>query len=676
MGKTRNRPFMELFQMWNGRLMPKQSLLGLLVAYVIFFANLTGCSVSPDKDLSRQPAAAQTPAAKGAGAAVATKEANPPALALVLQDLTVREDRGQTILLAKFSQPISQFRHFPLPNPARIVLDVFGNVKPTGQADSYRIDTSTVATLRVSHVEGGFRLTTDIAAATVPAYTIMPEDGGLRIVIGAENPNATARKDVMIVRGGVRADIRTPEGSTGAIQGAVKSLGTDKVTGEGKKYTGEKISLEFKDADIKNVFRLLAEVSGKNIVITDDVNRKVTVRLIEVPWDQAMDLIVDTNGLGKDETGNVIRISTAGRLKSERDALAAAKKSEENLEPLQTAYLTVNYAKVMKGQNDLTTDKDLVEKVKALLSPRGKVEADQRTNTLIVRDIKSGIDDVQGLIGRLDTRTPQVLIESNLIETTPTFSRALGIEMEALFNNGRVRSSTRFRADAPFEGSPQPTPTDNLLIIPNTGFRFGYFGNNITQVLSAAEAQGNVKIISRPSVVTLNNVESQIESANIVRIRTSAATVGEAGTLREIRAGIILKVTPQVSADGFVLLNITAKSSTLDFGRTVDGIPQENTREAKANVLVRDGETVVIGGIMKDTNANSDTGVPYLKDIPVLGWIFKKSSWQKDFEELVVFITPRIMSAGSENLPTAEQLWRDQLKQTDGTASSKSPPKP
>jgi len=507
-----------------------------------------------------------------------------------------------------------------------------------------------------------------MAAATIPPYTITPEDGGLRIVIGAENPSATARKDVTVIRNGVRADIRTPEGFITTTPGAVKPLGTDKVPAEDKKYTGQKISLEFKDADIKNVFRLLAEVSGKNIVITDDVNRKVTVRLIEVPWDQAMDLIIDTNGLGKDEVGNVIRISTADRLKSDSDKSAAAKKSKENEEPLQTAYLTVNYAKVMKGQNDPTTDKDLVEKVKTLLSPRGKVEADQRTNTLIVRDIRSSIEDVQSLISRLDTRTPQVLIESNLIETTPTFSRALGIEMEALFNGGRVRSSTRFRANPPFEGAPQTTPTDNLLIIPTSGFRFGYFGNNITQVLSAAEAEGNVKIISRPSVVTLNNVESQIESANIIRIRTSAATVGEAGTLREIRAGITLKVTPQVSADGFVLLNITAKSSTLDFGRTVDGIPQENTREAKANVLVRDGETVVIGGIMKDTSSNSDSGVPYLKDIPVLGWLFKKASWQKDFEELVVFITPRVIASGSENLPTAEQLWRDQLKQTDGTA--------
>jgi type IV pilus assembly protein PilQ len=248
--------------------------------------------------------------------------------------------------------------------------------------------------------------------------------------------------------------------------------------------------------------------------------------------------------------------------------------------------------------------------------------------------------------------------------------------MEALFNNDRVRTSTRFRADPPFDGAPQPTPAINQLVIPTSGFRFGYFGNNITSVLSAAESEGNVRIISRPSVVTLNNVESQIESANIVRIRTSAATVGEAGNIREIRAGITLRVTPQVSADGFVLLNIHAKSSTLDFGRTVDGIPQENTREAKANVLVKDGETVVIGGIMKDTSSNSDSGIPYLKDIPVLGWLFKKASWQKDLEELVIFITPRIVATGSESLPTAEQIWRDQMKQTEGTASIDSLPKP
>jgi type IV pilus secretin PilQ/predicted competence protein len=637
-----------------------------LFLVVMVCVKVSGCSVNVEKEkvitTTSQPATSSGPAQSDP--AKETLQAQ----TLTLQDLSVHEERGQTTLFVRFSQPVTQFRHFPLPQPSRIVLDIVSDTTRLSEAENFRINTSWVATLRLSSITASRRLTVDIAAATIPPYTIMPENGGLKIVIGSIDSNATAKKHFNLVQGGKRTDVRSVD-TTSPVSGETKTQasGADPLLTPEKKYTGQKLSLEFKDADIKNVFRLLAEVSGKNVVVTDDVNRKVTIRLVEVPWDQAMDLLIDTNGLDKEELGNVIRISTAARLKTDRDALAASKRSGEISEELQTAYLTVNYARVIKGKDEKdATDKDLVDKIKAVLSPRGKVEADQRTNTLIIRDIKKSIDDAQSLIAKLDIRTPQVLIESNLIETTPTFSRALGIEMETLFGAGRTRTSTRFQASNPFEGAPQPTPAANLLIIPNTGFRFGYFGNNITSILSAAEEQGNVKIISRPSIVTLNNVESQIESANIVRVRTSAATVGEAGAIREIRAGIILTVTPQVSADGFVLLRIVVKSSTLDFGRVVDGIPQENTREAKANVLVRDGETVVIGGIMKDTGSTSDTGVPYLKDVPVLGWLFKKSSWQKNFEELVVFITPRVIAAGSENLPTAEQIWRDQLKQTQG----------
>jgi type IV pilus assembly protein PilQ len=633
---------------------------------------LFGCSASAGKD---QIATTSKPE-PSPHIAQPAKGTTPQTQVFNLQELAVREDRGQTTLFVRFSQPVTQFRHFPLPQPSRIVLDILDDMNRLSEVETFRIDTNWVATLRLSSISASLRLTVDVAAATVPPYTIVPENGGLKIVIGSLDSNATAKKHINLVQGGKRTDIR-PVDTAFPMSGEIKTqaFGADPPLTPEKKYTGQKLSLEFKDADIKNVLRLLAEVSGKNIVVTDDVNRKVTIRLMEVPWDQAMDLLINTNGLDKEEVGNVIRISTAGRLKSERDALAAAKKSEENLEPLETAYLTVNYARVIKGKDDKdVTDKDLVEKIKTVLSPRGTVVADQRTNKLIVRDIKKGIEDAQSFIAKLDVRTPQVLIESNLIETTPTFSRALGVEMEALFNGGRVRTSTRFPAGAPFEGSPQPTPETNQLIIPNTGFRFGYFGNNVTSILSAAEAEGDVKIISRPSVVTLNNVESMIESANIIRVRTQPATVGEAGSVIEIRAGIILTVTPQVSADGFVLLRIAVKSSTLDFGRVVENIPQENTREAKANVLVRDGETVVIGGILRDESSTSDSGIPYLKDIPVLGWLFKKSSWQKDFQELVVFITPRIIEAGSENLPSAEQLWREQLKQTQGATPLRSKP--
>lgn len=631
---------------------------------------LFGCSASAGRD--QVPTASTEPSPK---IAQPTKETTPQTQVFNVQELSVREDRGQTTLLVRFSQPVTQFRHFPLPQPSRIVLDILNDMNRLSEVETFRIDTNWVATLKLSSISASLRLTVDVAAATVPPYTVTPENGGLKIVIGSVDSNATAKKHINLVQGGKRTDIRpVVTASPISSETKIQASGDPLLTPE-KKYTGQKLSLEFKDADIKNVLRLLAEVSGKNIVVTDDVNRKVTIRLMEVPWDQAMDLLINTNGLDKEEVGNVIRISTAGRLKSERDALAAAKKSEENLEPLETAYLTVNYARVIKGKDDKdVTDKDLVEKIKTVLSPRGTVVADQRTNKLIVRDIKKGIEDAESFIAKLDVRTPQVLIESNLIETTPTFSRALGVEMEALFNAGRVRTSTRFPAGPPFEGSPQPTPEANQLIIPNTGFRFGYFGNNVTSILSAAEAEGNVKIISRPSVVTLNNVESMIESANIIRVRTQPATVGEAGSVIEIRAGIILTVTPQVSADGFVLLRIAVKSSTLDFGRVVENIPQENTREAKANVLVRDGETVVIGGILRDESSSSDSGIPYLKDIPVLGWLFKKASWQKDFQELVVFITPRIIEAGSENLPSAEQLWREQLKQTQGVTTLRSKP--
>ena len=297
-----------------------------------------------------------------------------------------------------------------------------------------------------------------------------------------------------VVSGGVRADIRSQDSAK--AQG--KASGADKGIGDKKEYTGQKISLEFKDADIKNVFRLLGEVSGKNILVTDDVNRKVTVRLIEVPWDQAMDLIIETNGLGKDESGNIIRISTAGRLKAERDALAAAKKSEENLEDLQTAYLTLNYAKVVKGPTDTNTDTNLVDKAKALLSPRGRIEADQRSNTLIIRDIKSGIEDVQRLVARLDTRTPQVLIESNLIETTPTFSRSLGAEVNFRIGNSGARVDSRYIAANPYSGSLtsfDPSIPTTL----NEGLRFGLFQNrfgpfrDLNYALSAAEKESSLK---------------------------------------------------------------------------------------------------------------------------------------------------------------------------------------
>jgi type IV pilus assembly protein PilQ len=286
-----------------------------------------------------------------------------------------------------------------------------------------------------------------------------------------------------------------------------------------------------------------------------------------------------------------------------------------------------------------------------------------------VRDIKRGIDDANAVVSRLDIRTAQVLIESNLIETTPTFARALGFEL-SFDRSSQPKINTSFPAGSPSGGTPFFSVIQE---------RLGAL-RNVSALLTAAESEGNIRIISRPSVVTLNNVASTIQSLKILRITLPTSTniasgtgaaAGAAVATERVNVGVTLTVTPQVSADGFILMNITVKSSSIAESATVSGsssvLPfDELSREAISNVLVRDGETIVIGGIMKDTGSTKESGIPYLKDIPVLGWLFKNIRWVKDFEELMVFITPRIIAGGSENLPTAEQLWREQMKKTQG----------
>lgn len=586
-----------------------------------------------------------------------------------IQEFSARQDVGQTTLTLKLSQPIVQYRHFPAVQPARLFLDIFTDAKQPGETENFRLATNLVSTARVTSGEGYLRVALDILVPNVPPYTVTSEDGGVKITIGNIDPRNAEKKSIDLVKAGHRIEGKSIEVTPGVFQAAGGSpQATTTSRAQAKQYSGQRLSLDFKDADIKNVFRLLAEVSGLNIVVTSDVNNKVTLRLVDVPWDQVLDLLIDTNGLGKEQVGNVVRISSAGQLKKERDDVAAAKKAEENLEPLETVYYNINYAKV----------KDLEPKVKSLQSkrPDASLVTDDRSNTIMVRDVKKAVDDISTLIAKLDLRTPQVLIESNLIETTPTFARALGSRLQ--FSLGGGTFGTGAGAGGPFSGTLPAFPFlpsglgATLSIIQN---RVGPF-HNLATALEAAENEGNIRILSRPSVVTLNNQASTIRSERILRITLPSSTniatgsgssaAGAAVATEKVPVGIVLTVTPQVSSDGYVLMNINVKSSSL--GTKSDGaaIPDELNREAVSNVLVRDGETIVLGGILKDTAQEGQSGVPYLKEIPIFGWLFKNHRWQKDFEELMVFITPRVTTAGSENLPTAEQLWRDQMLRTIG----------
>lgn len=627
--------------------------LGLVLVFLTLCASACVANTTEPKPIAPAPMAA-TPSPDSQDAA---------AELLQIQEFSVREQYGQTILSLKLSKPTTQFRHFPLLQPARIVLDIPGDAKPPANLETFRIGSQLVGTARFSSTQGSLRLTADLVPSVPPAYTVTPENNGLRIVIGNPDPKNMASLETALVVGGKRVD--NVAGQARAVLGDSRSstsAGNESASDE-KKYVGQKLSFDFKDADIKNIFRLLAEISGLNIVVTADVNRKVTLRLVEVPWDQALDLLINTNGLGKEQIGNVVRISTAGTLKSERDAVVAARKAEENLEPLQTVYFNVNYAKA----------KDLEAKIKTVLSkrPDASLVVDERTNGIMIRDVRKAIEDASTLVAKLDARTPQILIESNLVETTPSFARALGLNLKFSPSAGGTIFKNVAAAAPPFSGSLGGT----VSIIQGTVGAL----RNLDMQLQAAESEGNLRIISRPSVVTLNNVASTIRSERILRIPLPSSTniatgsgssaAGAAVATERIPVGIILTVTPQVSSDGYVLMNINVKSSSL--ATTPTGgqgvIPfDELNREAIANVLVKDGETIVLGGILKDTASDSQSGLPYLKDIPVLGWLFKNYKVQKDFEELMVFITPRITDAGTSNLQAAEQIWRDQMSKTYG----------
>lgn len=465
-----------------------------------------------------------------------------------------------------------------------------------------------------------------------------------------------------------------------------------------KIYSGQKVSLDFKDADVHNVLRLLAEVSKLNIVATDDVRGKVTLKLFEVPWDQALDIVLQALNLEMVQEGNVVRISTVSRLRAEREEQLRAKEALKAVEPLRVEYIRVNYAKAGKLANIIGGAQAEIrqngvggqrgsQQEDGVLTDRGTVLVDEFTNTLIVRDIQRGIDNARELVRRLDVQTPQVLIESNIVEATTDFARDLGVQWGYQANIGPQTGNptgVNFPGTIGVGGALAGLGGVPFLVDFPAGGQFGTgngsgiglnFGSvdgshNLTARITALESQGKAKVISRPRVVTLNNVAATIKSLTILRVKLpSTGTVintgagGSAGTQQvateKIETGIILVVTPLVSSDGFVLLDLYAKSSQADFTREVDNIPTEIAREANSHILVKDGQTVVLGGIYRDVNTNNTSGVPYLKDVPALGWLFRSNSKEDRREDLLVFLTPRILGSAASGMPSANELWRN-----------------
>ncbi len=440
--------------------------------------------------------------------------------------------------------------------------------------------------------------------------------------------------------------------STGALAATAGRIAPGR-----ERYTGRRISLDLKDADVQNVLRLLADVSKLNIVASEDVTGKITIKLRNVPWDQALDVVLAAKGLDKVRNGNIIRVAPATTLRKEEQLAADRLQTQLRLEPLTVRLIPLSYA----------TAESIAPKVQSLLSERGKVSVDTRTNVLIVEDIAANLVRAERLVRTLDTQTPQVLIEARIVEARSSFSREVGIQWGGRTNfNRRYGNQTGLEfpnsigltggADDRFSGAGAPITTPNYAVnLPATvgtggGGALGLVLGSLTDSavlnlrLSAAEAVGRIKIVSAPRVVTLDNEEARILSGERVPITVLTAN---GPTTRFINANIELKVRPHVTQDGSIFMKVSATKNELSDRVDFLGVPGILIKEAETQMIVDDGDTAVLGGLYKRNTAENDTMIPWLGNIPVLGWLFKRNSREDLRDELLIFISPRIVNRSS-----------------------------
>jgi type IV pilus secretin PilQ/predicted competence protein len=404
---------------------------------------------------------------------------------------------------------------------------------------------------------------------------------------------------------------------------------TDQVT-----YRGKRISLNLVDADIKQVFRLFHEISGLNFVLDPDVSGRVTIVLDQVPWDQALDIILKNNGLDKVLENNVLRIATTDKLASEAASRKRLKEAEElEVEPI-TLTRTLSYA--------VSRDVEQVIREGGVLSDRGKVIVDERTNTLIISDIPKRVEPIDALIDTLDAETPQVMIEARIVETSKQYARDLGVvwgfqaSADAAHGtttglNALHNTSLRYGLNLPGDGGAS-----------TLGFSFGNIVDSFTLdiALNALETEGRGRIISAPKIATQNNERAEIEQGVRIPITNTTATEIQ---VEFVSASLLLSVTPQITAEGTIILDVTVENNSPDFVNTAGGIPSIRTQRAQTKVLINDGGTTVIGGIFVVNEGESEVGVPWFRKIPVFGWLFKQQSIQQENRELLIFITPKIV---------------------------------
>lgn len=438
----------------------------------------------------------------------------------------------------------------------------------------------------------------------------------------------------------------------------VKPL-TEKEKEEQKKdefgYTGERLSLNFQDIEVRAVLQLIADFTGLNMVASDSVGGNVTLRLKNVPWDQALDIILKSKGLGMRQVGNVIMVAPQEEIAAREKLELESEKQLEELEPMRTEFLQVNYAKA----DDLAT---LIKaETNNLLSERGNVTVDQRTNTLIVQDTAASLQAIRGMVARLDIPVRQVLIESRIVNADESFAKDLGVKFGYSKHTSQTSQTDgdlfgtvggKLEGDTEFDGGPTSFNTDgaeNFIVSlpvaePNAalGLAIGKIGSYLLQLeLSAALAEGRGEDIASPRVITANQREAIIESG--VEIPYQEASSSGATSVSFKKAVLSLRVTPQITPDDRILLDLQVNQDTRGTPEVL-GVPPINTRSVTTQVLVDNGETVVLGGIYTQTDRQQSDRVPFFGDLPYFGFLFRRTAVDSSRTELLIFVTPKILS--------------------------------
>ncbi len=450
-------------------------------------------------------------------------------------------------------------------------------------------------------------------------------------------------------------------------------------------YTGQKVTFKFKDIDIRNALKLVSEMSNLNMIMGDDVSGTITMHLVEVPWDQALDLILQAKGLGKKVEGNVMRIAPLAVLREEEKSALTSQQDVRMMAPLVSEVITLNYSLVEDVKKMFDDEKKRSDSGSAaassrvengvvqnsdfgagLFSPRGSYIVDKRSNSLIVTDTQESINNIKRFIKIIDKPIRQVLIESRIVEATDAFQEQLGIAWGGNFSSSRTAAGGQPAIQVGSVGSSAGPPRGFLVDLPSpqasalggtVGVSIGAVNKilNLDLELSAAEIENLAKIISSPRVLTANGKAAVISQGFDVPFVTPASG-NSPPTITFKKAELKLEVTPQIAANDNVLMEVLVANDA-PTGQTVQGNPIIATKKVETSLEVKNGETVVIGGVYQKSTADNENGVPVMKEIPVLGWLFKTTDTSIRKTELLIFLTPTVVSAKgeSEQLPSQER---------------------